>query len=36
MKMENDLRAPSAGKVAEIKVKEGDNVEGNALLLTLA
>ena len=33
MKMENELRATTAGKVADIRVKAGDNVEGGAVLV---
>jgi biotin carboxyl carrier protein len=36
MKMENELRAKTAGTVAEIHVSPGTNVEGNAKLVTLA
>ena len=32
MKMENELKAPKAGKVKEIKVKEGEAVEAGARL----
>ena len=32
MKMENELKTPKAGKVKEIKVKEGDAVEAGARL----
>lgn len=35
MKMENDLRAPSSGKITSIKVKEGAAVEKNAHLFTI-
>jgi oxaloacetate decarboxylase alpha subunit len=35
MKMETDVRAPVAGAVGEIKVKEGDAVALGATLLTL-
>ncbi|MEW5849738.1 MAG: biotin/lipoyl-containing protein [Myxococcota bacterium] len=35
MKMENELRAPSAGVVAEIRVKEGQAVEMGAVLAVL-
>jgi len=31
MKMENEVRSPSAGTVKEIKVKAGDTVEGGAV-----
>jgi biotin carboxyl carrier protein len=36
MKMENDLRAPTAGKVGTIHVSEGTSVEGRALLISFA
>lgn len=36
MKMENELKAKVAGKVAEIHVEAGTAVEGNAKLVTLA
>ncbi len=35
MKMENDLRAGEAGKVASIHCKIGDSVESGALLVTI-
>ena len=35
MKMENDVRAPGGGKVVEIAVKEGVDVEAGALLVRL-
>jgi biotin carboxyl carrier protein len=35
MKMENELRAPRAGTVAEVLVREGAPVETGALLLTI-
>ena len=35
MKMENELRAPRDATVAAIEVGEGDNVEGNTLLVRL-
>ncbi|MFW5920635.1 MAG: biotin/lipoyl-containing protein [Polyangiales bacterium] len=34
MKMENELRATGAAKVASVEVTEGQNVEGNVLLVT--
>jgi biotin carboxyl carrier protein len=34
MKMENEVRARAAGTVATLHVKEGDNVEANAMLVT--
>jgi biotin carboxyl carrier protein len=36
MKMENEIKAKAACKVAEIHVKVGEAVEGNAKLMTLA
>jgi biotin carboxyl carrier protein len=35
MKMENELRAPRAGKVEKVHVKEGQPVEGQETLVTL-
>jgi len=35
MKMENELRAPRAGTVAEIRVTEGTSVEANVVLVVL-
>lgn len=35
MKMENELRAQSDGVVKEVRVMEGQNVEGSALLVVL-
>jgi biotin carboxyl carrier protein len=35
MKMENELRAPRAGIVADVRVSEGMSVEANAVLVTL-
>jgi biotin carboxyl carrier protein len=35
MKMENELRAPRAGAVAEVRVREGSSVEANAVLVVL-
>ncbi|MFQ5669264.1 MAG: acetyl-CoA carboxylase biotin carboxyl carrier protein subunit [Acidobacteriota bacterium] len=35
MKMENELTAPRAGVVAEVRVAEGDTVEAGALLVRL-
>jgi biotin carboxyl carrier protein len=35
MKMENELRAPREGTVADVAVREGDLVEAGALLLTI-
>jgi biotin carboxyl carrier protein len=32
MKMENELRAPRAGRVQELPVREGQAVEAGALL----
>jgi biotin carboxyl carrier protein len=36
MKMENEVKAKAAGTVAEVHVKAGSAVEGNAKLVTLA
>jgi biotin carboxyl carrier protein len=36
MKMENELRAPRAGIVADVRVSEGMSVEANAVLVTLS
>jgi biotin carboxyl carrier protein len=36
MKMENELRAPRAGRVSAVKVVEGMSVEAKAVLVTLA
>jgi biotin carboxyl carrier protein len=33
MKMENELRAPRAGRVTEVKVVDGMSVEANAVLV---
>ena len=35
MKMENELRAPHAGTVAEVRVAEGASVEANTVLVVL-
>ena len=35
LKMENPVYAPSGGTVKEIKVKKGDSVEDEALLIVL-
>ena len=35
MKMENDIVAPKAGKVASINVKKGDTVNSNDLLASI-
>ena len=35
MKMENELRAPRAGTVADVRVREGAPVEANAVLVVL-
>ncbi|HYV49174.1 MAG TPA: biotin/lipoyl-containing protein [Myxococcaceae bacterium] len=35
MKMENELKSPKAGKVAELPVKEGSLVENNARLVVV-
>jgi biotin carboxyl carrier protein len=36
MKMENELRAPRAGTVAEVRVREGAPVEANVVLVVIA
>jgi len=35
MKMENELRAPRAGTVSEVKVAEGSSVEAGAILVII-
>jgi biotin carboxyl carrier protein len=35
MKMENELRAPRAGRVREFGVREGQTVEAGALLVVM-
>jgi biotin carboxyl carrier protein len=35
MKMENELRAPRAAQVAEVRVQEGAPVEANTVLIVL-
>jgi biotin carboxyl carrier protein len=35
MKMENELRAPRAGTVRDVRAREGASVEAGALLLTI-
>jgi len=35
MKMENELRAPKAGRIKEVSVKEGQAVEAGALLVVV-
>ena len=35
MKMENELRAPGAGRVTQVKVVDGMSVEANAVLVTI-
>jgi biotin carboxyl carrier protein len=35
MKMENELRAPRSGTVAEVRVSEGSSVEANTVLVVL-
>jgi biotin carboxyl carrier protein len=35
MKMENELRAPKDGRVADIRVKEGMSVEAGTVLVTV-
>jgi biotin carboxyl carrier protein len=36
MKMENELRAPRAGRVSEVRVREGAPVEANTVLIVLS
>ena len=36
MKMEHVIRAPRAGRIAEVRVREGDQVEGGAVVVELA
>jgi biotin carboxyl carrier protein len=35
MKMENELRAPRAGTVAEVRISEGAPVEANVVLAVI-
>ena len=35
MKMENELRAPRAGTVAEVRVREGAPVDANVVLVVI-
>ena len=35
MKMENELRAPRAGRIAEMLVDEGDSVETGKVLVVI-
>jgi len=35
MKMQNELKAPRAGTIEQVRVKSGDRVEQNQILLTL-
>ena len=35
MKLENDIRSPRAGKVLEIKVKDGQALEKGAIMIVL-
>ena len=35
MKMQNELKSPRDGTVGRIKIKTGDNVEHNQVLLTV-
>jgi biotin carboxyl carrier protein len=35
MKMQNELRAPAAGKVARLRIKAGESVEQKQILLTM-
>jgi biotin carboxyl carrier protein len=36
MKMENEIKAKGAGKIAELHVAVGDTVERNAKLVTMS
>jgi biotin carboxyl carrier protein len=36
MKMQNELKAPRDGTVSRVRVKAGDNVDQNQVLLTLS
>ena len=36
MKMENEVKARAAGKIAKIHVAEGETVDANAKLISLA
>jgi biotin carboxyl carrier protein len=36
MKMENELRAPRAGRVSEVRVREGAPVDANTVLIVLS
>jgi biotin carboxyl carrier protein len=36
MKMENELRAPRAGRVSEVRAREGAPVEANTVLIVLS
>jgi len=36
MKMESELKAPSSGKIKEIRVSEGDAVESGTILVVLS
>ena len=36
MKMENELRAPRAGRIEQVAVREGQAVETGALLVVVA
>ena len=35
MKMQNELRAPFAGNVARLKIKDGDSVQQKQILLNI-
>ena len=35
MKMQNELRAPTAGKVARLRIKAGESVEQKQIILNL-
>lgn len=36
MKMENEIRSPSSGKISEILIKEGKSVEKNQVILVIS
>lgn len=36
MKMENEIRSPSSGKISEILIKEGKSVEKNQIILVIS
>jgi acetyl-CoA/propionyl-CoA carboxylase biotin carboxyl carrier protein len=36
MKMENEITAPRAGKIADVRVKQGASIEAGSVLATYA